>query len=330
MDWRGLGEFGFIKRWIQSRTLCSKQVIVGPGDDSAVWRPRGLQVVTTDLLVEGVDFRIDGTSPRLLGRKLVSVNWSDLAAMGARPRAFLLSLAIPSSRIAPGFFESFRKGVFEVLDSYQADLLGGDISQSPKSLVLSGVALGEALWKGNPEVLRSGASPGDLLYVTGRLGEAALGLELQRRARVKGGAPFLSRLHDPNPPVETGMWLAKNRLITSMIDISDGLLLDLRHILEASRCGAEIYLEALPLSDRYRKVCRELSLSPWDLALSGGEDYELLFTVSSRNRSKLEKRGGFTCIGSILSRRQGLRVIGLNGKSYPFKKEGYDHFRSRL
>lgn len=330
MNWKELGEFGFIEQWIRSRSSRRKQVLVGPGDDGAVWRSHGLQVVTTDLLVEEVDFRLEWTSPRWLGRKLISVNLSDLAAMGARPWGFLISLAIPLTRIAPDFFDPFRKGVFEVLDRYKIDLLGGDVSSSPQSLVLNGVALGEAVWKGAPKNLRSGARPGDLIFVTGRLGEAALGLELQRRGLLNEGPEFLSRLHDPNPPVEMGLWLARNRLATSMMDVSDGLKADLRHILEASRCGAEVHLEALPLSSRYKRICQKLSLSPWDLALSGGEDYELLFTISPKNRRRIEGRKGITWIGSVLSESQGFKILDRDGNPHQVQKEGFDHFRPTL
>ncbi|MBI4209169.1 MAG: thiamine-phosphate kinase [Deltaproteobacteria bacterium] len=330
MNWEELGEFGFIEQWIRPRSRRRRQVIVGPGDDGAVWRSRKPQVITTDILVENVDFRLEWTSPRHLGRRLVSVNLSDLAAMGAKPWGFLISLAIPLTRVAPDFFDPFRKGVFEVLDRYQIDLLGGDISQSPKSLVLSGVALGEVVWKGSRGMLRSGARPGDLIFVTGRLGEAALGLELQRRGLLNEGPGFLSRLHDPDPPIETGLWLARNRFTTSMIDISDGFSVDLRHILEASRCGAEVRLEALPLSSRYKRICQKLSLSPWDLALSGGEDYELLFTVSPKDRRRVENRKGITWIGSVLSGSQGFKILDRDGKPYFVKKEGFDHFRSAL
>lgn len=331
-SWRELGEFGFIRKWIDSNRKWREETIVGPGDDGAVWAPQTSQVITTDLLIEEIDFRIGGIPPEALGRKLVSINLSDLAAMGAKPFGFLVSLAIPE-RISPEFFDPFREGVFERLARYRIDLLGGDVSRSPGPLVLNGTAVGEVVGAGGDRMLRSGARPGDRIYVTGTLGDAALGLELEKSPLGEEERFFVTRLHDPTPRVEVGVGLAECGLPTAMIDVSDGLLQDLRHILDASHCGAELWLRDFPFSEGYLELCRQRELSSFDLALSGGEDYELLFTVREGDQGRVEQLFerldcSVAWIGRVTPPSDGVRILDPEGRLYSPRKGGFNHFPS--
>ncbi len=274
----------------------------GIGDDAAVIsqsRSHDL-VITADLLIENIDFRLEWTTPRLLGHKAFAVSLSDIAAMGARPRYALLSIGIPKKIWKTSFIDEFYDGFFSLAGDNHVALIGGDVSRSPDRLVIDSIVMGEV--KRGRAVLRSGAKPGDQIFVTGSLGGAAAGLNLlesgtrvtnrkQRSRRVDAEQKLLLRQLKPEPRVTWGILLGEQRLATSMIDISDGLSSDLKHLCQVSGVGARIDGERIPFDQNISAASRR-DFNSLDLALNGGEDFELLFTVSQRNREKLRARLG--------------------------------------
>jgi thiamine-monophosphate kinase len=318
-----LGEFGLIDR-IARRVAPSPAVVLGIGDDAAALRPTPgtLTLITSDMLLEGVHFDLSFCDPQSLGRKSLAVNLSDLAAMGARPRQFLLSIALPAN-ISLEFVDGFLAGVMEQAERFGVTLVGGDTCASRGGLVVSITALGEQL----PErvVKRSGASPGDLICVTGTVGDSAAGLN-ELRNGVRDG--FLVARHlDPQPRVEAGVALAEAGLASAMIDVSDGVLADLGHICELSGVGARLELLRLPLSEEYRAAC---GADPFALALSGGEDYELLFCVPKGRLSEVELLLAglglpLSLIGEI-TKGSAVELVTPQGGAYQPGRRGFDHF----
>jgi len=318
-----LGEFGLIDR-IARRVAPSPAVVLGIGDDAAgiLPTPGTLTLVTSDMLLEGVHFDLSFCDPRSLGRKSLAVNLSDLAAMGARPRQFLLSIALPAT-ISLEFVDGFVAGVMEQAERFGATLVGGDTCASRGGVAISITALGEQL--PGRVVTRGGAAPGDLVCLTGTVGDAAAGLNELRKGVREGF--LVSRQLDPQPRVEAGVALAEAGLVSAMIDVSDGVLADLTHICELSGVGARLELAQLPLSEEYRAAC---GADPFDLALSGGEDYELLFCVPKGRLAEteallesLELR--FSVIGEI-SQGSALELVTPQGGAYAPGKRGFDHF----
>ncbi|HEY6838741.1 MAG TPA: thiamine-phosphate kinase [Geobacteraceae bacterium] len=322
-----IGEFGLIDR-IAARVTASRQVNIGIGDDAAAVAPSPgmLTLVTTDMLVEGIHFDLALTDARSLGRKALSVNLSDIAAMGGNPRQALLALAIPRE-LPVEFLDSFIDGVLSRGTEFDVTLIGGDTCASPSGLTISITVMGEQL----PErvVSRGGARPGDLIFVTGTLGDSALGLELLRRG-IRDGGPVTRHL-DPAPRVREGVALAATGLPTAMIDVSDGLLADLGHILRLSQVGACLELAQLPLSESFTAEGQGSSSDPFGLALSGGEDYELLFTAppsaEAAIRSLLASHATLvTVIGHITTAGE-LRISAPDGGEYRPQRQGYNHFQ---
>jgi len=321
-----IGEFGLIDR-IAGKVRDKFSVPIGIGDDAAGIRPAEgtLTLVTSDMLIEGVHFDFNLTDPRSLGRKSLAVNLSDMAAMGCRPRYFLLSMGVPS-HVSVDFLDAFIAGIMDRADQFAVGLIGGDTCSSKSGFVISITMMGEQL----PEqtVRRSGAVPGDMICVTGTVGDSALGLQLLQRGE-REGLPVLRHL-DPVPRVAEGMALAEARLPSAMIDISDGLAADLGHILDQSGVGACVHLESIPLSEPFRCGCNSMDLDPFSLALAGGEDYELLFTVPPAQqhlvRELLTGTGSsVTVIGNITESRH-LSIIAGDGSEYTLAAKGYDHF----
>ena len=318
-----LGEFGLIDR-IKARVAASPFVPLGIGDDAAALLPTPgtVTLITSDMLLDGVHFDLSFCDPRSLGRKSLSVNLSDLAAMGAVPRQFLLSIALPGE-ISLEFLDDFMAGVMEQADRFGVTLVGGDTCASRGGLVISITALGEQ----RPErvVKRSGASPGDLICLSGSVGDAAAGLNELRRGVREGY--LVSRQLDPQPRVEAGVALATAGVAGAMIDVSDGALADLTHICELSRVGARLDLARLPLTEEYLASC---GADPYALALSGGEDYELLFTVPRGSES--EMRAIFaglglrvSVIGEIVA-EEGVELVTAEGGVYTPALRGFEHF----
>ena len=321
-----LGEFGLIKR-IASRVKNGDGVVIGIGDDAAATAtsPGCLNLLTSDMLVEGIHFDLGYSDPHSLGRKSLAVNISDVAAMGGKPRNFLLSLAIPSG-VNVEFIDSFCGGMLEIAEEFGVTLIGGDTCASHRGLVVSVTLIGEQA----PEkiIRRNGATPGDLVLVSGNLGDSALGLEMLRNGQRDGYA--VRRHLDPTPRVREGVGLAEANLATSMIDISDGVLADLGHILEQSRAGATICPEKIPRSDFFLVNSPHYMSDPEMLALAGGEDYELLFTARPGDYAKIiglfqELGTPVTCIGQIIA-EQRLLVKTASGEELAIDRRGYNHF----
>lgn len=322
-----IGEFALIAA-IKEMAAKGEGVIKGIGDDAAVLRPSPgmVSLVTTDLLLEGVHFNLEFIDPYRLGRKAAAINLSDIASCGGQPRAMLASLAIaPDTELA--FVQSLYKGMLKQAQEFKVALVGGDTSRGEK-LMISVTLIGEA--EEAKIVYRSGARKGDLIFVTGTLGDAALGLQQLKQGKREGA--LIQRHLAPAPRVKEGQAIAQQGLATAMIDISDGLVADLGHIAEANTVGAEVRLSDLPLSEEYRQKVGTYSHDPYALALSGGEDYELLFTCKPEKEQavgKLAKELGIpiTAIGEIVDASAGIRVIGEGGKEYVLKHKGHDHFR---
>jgi thiamine-monophosphate kinase len=321
------GEFEIITQ-IKERCQASPVVQLGIGDDCAILQlpPGELLLSTTDMLIESVHFRRDWTGLLSLGRKSAAVNLSDLAAMGATPRALFLALAIPADLIAEDI-DLFFEGFLEVCHDSGAVLAGGDTSSSQAGLSICVTALGSA--PATEVVRRSGAKPGDGLYVTGALGDSSLALQWLGEGRALP-PELLNRHLEPTARVKAGRALARSGIATAMIDVSDGLLADLGHILKASLVGACIQVDRLPLSSALRATGDEDSRL-FDRALTGGEDYELLFTATPESEGKIARIASenslpITRIGTISMAAEEF-VLEYNGNMYPLPlHRGYKHF----
>lgn len=319
------GEFELIARYFNRVTSSRRDVEKGIGDDCALLNVPEKQTlaISTDTLVEGVHFLRD-IHPADLGYKALAVNLSDLAAMGADPAWLTLALTLPD--VNESWLAAFSDSLFELLDYYDMQLIGGDTTRGPLSMTLGIhglVPVGRAL-------RRSGAKPGDWIFVTGTLGDSAAGLALlQHRCRLSDPAvheTLIKRHLRPMPRVLQGQ--ALRSLATSAIDVSDGLLADLGHILQSSRVGARLNVDALPLSPALRDHFDADQVQRW--ALAGGEDYELCFTVPEVNRGALDVALGhlgvpYTCIGQIAPEADGFMLLE-NGKPLNFNHKGFDHF----
>lgn len=321
-----LGEFGLISR-IAVGVVAHDGVITGIGDDAAVTvLSAGMQQLTsTDMLLEDVHFRRSWHDPYRLGRKSLAVSISDIAAMGAIPRWTLLSLAIPPD-LPLDFIDEFMRGFLAMASEHRIALIGGDTCSSRSGLTISVTIMGEQ-YPGKI-VRRSGAMPDDDIWVTGTLGDAALGLKLVEQGR--GSDYLVSRLLDPNPRVSVALALTAAGVVTAMIDVSDGVLADYGHIAELSGVGGCIHLADLPLSACFRSHAAHLPVTPYQVVLSGGEDYELCFTAHRSSREKIVdcvKKCGIavTRIG-IVTNCPGVTVVNPDGTPYRVQKEGFNHF----
>jgi len=322
-----VGEFGLIGR-IARRVAPGAGVMVGIGDDAAAVEPTGgcVTLVTSDMLVEGVHFDLSLCDPATLGRKALAVNLSDIAAMGGKPRHFLLSLAIPPA-LPVEFLDSMVTGLLERAEEFGVVLIGGDTCSTRDGLVVSVTVMGEQL--PGLVVRRGGAAAGDLVFVTGTLGDSALGFELLKMGEREGEA--VERHLDPAPRVREGMALACAGLPSAMIDVSDGLLADLSHILDLSGVGARLELARLPLSRSFRLKAPAVAPDPFTFPLAGGEDYELLFTAPAAREEAVrelfrELGSGVSLIGEITSDRR-LVVLDDDGSECRIEAHGYNHFQ---
>ncbi|MFZ5861659.1 MAG: thiamine-phosphate kinase [Nitrospirota bacterium] len=333
---RRLGEFGLIARLAKLCPTTSPQVRLGVGDDAAIVRPRPNTelLVTTDVLVEGVDFERGNTPFDRLGEKALAANLSDIAAMGGRPTVFFVSLSLPA-RASVREAEALYRGLGRCAKRYNVALGGGDMSSAPcwsvAVTVLGEVARGRAL-------TRAGARAGDLLCVTGTLGDSGAGLALlQRRGRLPRGLVrsharrLIDRHQLPTARLIVGQQLAAHRLATAAIDLSDGLAADVRHLCEASNVGVEIDLPALPISTALRRYAETVGHDPIRFALGGGEDFELLVTIPPENLARAQRLAAddtpLTVIGRVTPARRGLVMIDGAGRRRPLSVAGYEHFR---
>ena len=290
---------------------------LGIGDDASVVRSgRHFQLISTDILIEDVHFRLRDISQRELALKALAVNISDIAAMGGRAQYFYLGLGFPG-RLSKTELFHFFKGLEQGCRKWGVELAGGDYSRSEKMSVAVTI-----VGQSPKPVLRSGARPGDWIAVTGPTGESALGLQL-----LLGGertSPYIRKHQRTVPQDRKGPILAG--YVSAMIDISDGLLLDLSRLLAASGTGAEIDYEKIPVSRPFKKLCRQFHFSEKNLVLAGGEDYQLLFAISPRRETALRKtKIGYHLIGRVTAQRS-LRVRE-NGRRLEIARLGFDHFR---
>ncbi len=334
-DLRQLGEFGLIQRLIRHGPGLAPghAVLVGPGDDAAVIAIGGGRALalTTDVLVEGVDFERRWCPPRALGAKALAVNLSDLAAIGARPTSYLVTLGLPPDTPLK-YIDQLHAGMTQQARRHRLTLLGGDLSASDRVFVAI-TTLGTV--RANRIVRRAGARSGDVLCVTGTLGDARAGLErLQAAGRADRGY-LAGRQLEPTARVAAGLALSETRLATAMIDLSDGLTADLVHLCAASAVGACIDEGRLPLARGLMQYARAAGRDPVGYALAGGEDFELLFTVRPERVRELERLArhlklALTPIGWITPRRNGLTVATIGGHTRTLPAQGYDHFRPPL
>ena len=325
-----LGEFGLIER-IRKATPKGHGVRVGIGDDAA-WldcRSRTF-LLTADLLIEGIHFKLEWSTFYSLGYKTLAVNLSDIAAMGGTPAYLTLSLGIPSDFTTKDTDEFYR-GIRFLAARSGVSLAGGDTSAADRFFI-SASLIGHCPYA---PVLRSGAKPGDDLYVTGTLGDSALGLELikkKNRHKRRGAAAYLIRRHQfPSARLRAGALLARERLARAMMDVSVALLQDLSHLCKASTVGAEVWENALPLSSAYKRLAGKKRAVH---GLSGREDYELLFCVRPRDKDRLKKikrRLGvpITRIGKCLPAGERVKVVDGRGGAVSLSLRGYDHFKNK-
>ena len=317
-----------IERALQGHFSASREISLAIGDDAALFRPRAGHelILTCDWFLEGTHFLRDKNPPDSVGWKCLARALSDVAAMGGLPRCFLLSLAVPASHTGR-WLDKFLGGLRRASQKFQCVLAGGDTTQRKEILVnitvVAEIETGRA-------VLRSSARLGDLIYVSGRLGEAELGLQIlrgsQRPANPKD--PLVKRHLYPEPRLELGLWLAKKRLASAMMDLSDGLSSDLPRLCAASGVGARLESERIPLI-RNLDTARKLSPDPLLLALHGGDDYELLFTVTSQKAKSLPNAFQgvkLTLIGRI-TQKTTLLVSDESGRERPLTPGGWDPFR---
>lgn len=326
MSLAACGEFGLIER-IRAQVGGRDDILLGIGDDccATTLPPGEVLLTTTDLLLEGIHFRRAWTDLFALGRKAVAVNISDVAAMGGTPRTLSLGLALPS-RLSPEEFDQLINGVLAAAQEYGAVLTGGDTCRSPDGLMISLTVQGSVL--PTRMLRRSGARIGDRLYVSGTLGDSALALRELLAGRIPDREIAL-RHHQPPARLRLGQELARRQLATALIDLSDGLLADLGHILDASGVGARINAATLPLSTTFRAaLANEASLL--ELALAGGEDYELLWSAPPAAVDALAALGTeleleLTCIGAVEA-EAGLKVFDADDREMVLKRTGFNHF----
>jgi thiamine-monophosphate kinase len=318
------GEFSLINTYFKTPHT-RQDVTIGVGDDCAVVSiPEGKQLaVTVDTLVSGIHFPSD-TSPADIACKAIAVNLSDLAAIGARPAWLTLALTLPEGD--ESWVRSFADSFHATADRYEVQLIGGDTTQGPLSITV------QALGLVDPEhvMRRGGARPGDAIYVSGTLGDAAAGLKILQQEQLddENQAWLVNRLNRPQARVELGN--RASAFCRCAIDISDGLAADLGHILEASDCGATVNVDRIPLSHQLVEYSNNRNEVDWNRVLSGGDDYELCLVVAPENDNRLMQLAGelslpLTRIGTIEA-RGALNFIDASGATYLLNDNGYEHF----
>ncbi len=327
-----LGEFGLIERFAAKTTGQEEPGLVGIGDDCAVF-PRSSgqdMLLTTDMLVEGVHFLREKTTPHLLGRKSLAVNLSDIAACGGTPRHAVVSVALPAD-VDVEYAETLFRGMDECAREYGVRIVGGDTTSSPKGLVINVALTGEI--KHGQAILRSGASQGNAVFISGPVGDAAAGLEIITRHEQWAGEYeyLLAAYHNPTPHVAEGQEIGKSGRVTAMIDVSDGVAADLTHLCRASGLGARIFADKLPKSTALRNYASRAELDIHDFAISGGEDYVLLFTVSPANQAIIANTLAEKCFRPIhqigeITAGPDLEYVLPDGRIEPLKSRGWNHF----
>ena len=335
-----LGEFGLIDHITKNFTPKEKSTIKGVGDDAAVIAGSEMQtLVTTDLLVEGVHFDMVYTPLIHLGYKAVVVNLSDIYAMNGTPKQITFSIAI-SSKFSLEAVEELYKGAYLACEKYKVDLVGGDTTTSLAGLFIAVTAIGEVAK--DEVVYRNSAKVNDLICVSGDLGSAYMGLLiLEREKQVfkadKNMQPDLSGFDyilerqlkpEPRPDIINALKGAKIKP-TAMIDVSDGLASDIMHICKQSKLGCSIYEEKLPISQDTMKVCMDFNMSSITAALNGGEDYELLFTISQDDYDRVKDIMGISVIGHMTDEKAGCKLVTKAGEEVEMKAQGWDALKAK-
>ena len=335
-----LGEFGLIEHLTRNIELKNASSIVGVGDDAAVLDHFGKQtVITTDLLIEGVHFDLAYTPLKHLGYKSVIVNLSDVYAMNAIPTQITLSIGI-SNRFSLEALDEFYEGVYAACEKYDVDLIGGDTSSSQKGFIISITAIGEIA----PDkfVKRSTAKNGDLICCSGDLGAAYLGLVFLEREKkifletptvkpdLEGEKYVIGRFLKPEARKDIIEFFGDAEIIpTAMMDISDGLSSEILHICKQSELGCILYEEKIPVAEETRKAAFKFELDPTACALSGGEDYELLFTISQADHEKLVLNEQVSIIGYMTEPEKGKKIITKGGNTFDITAQGWNAFEKK-
>ena len=333
-----LGEFALIDHLTKNIEIQNASTIVGVGDDAAVIDHFGKQtVITNDLLIEGVHFDLTYTPLKHLGYKTVVVNVSDIYAMNATPTQIVLGIAF-SNRFSVEALNEFYEGVYAACEVYGVDLIGGDTTTSQKGFIISCTAIGEV----SPDkfVKRSGAKKGELLCVTGDLGAAFLGLTLLEREKkiflespgvqpdLEGEKYVVGRLLKPEARKDVIDFFAENNIMPSaMIDVSDGLSSEILHLCKQSNVGCVLYEEKIPIGDETKNAAYKFNLDPTACALSGGEDYELLFTVNQDDYDLISKNNDISIIGYLTDAEAGSHIITKGGGKHPITAQGWNAFK---
>ena len=340
-DVNELGEFGLIDKVTSDFRKYHNSTLLGIGDDAAVIDiGNGYQGITTDMLMEGIHFDVIYSPMRHLGYKSVVVNLSDIYAMNMTPQAITVSIAI-SNRYSVEAVTELYNGIRTACDMYKVDLIGGDTTSNLKGLAISVTAVG---YGNNREEIcfRSGAQKGDILCVTGDLGAAYLGLQLLEREKqlfledntikpdFQNQYYLIERQLKPEARKDAIEYFNKVKLIpTSMIDISDGLSSDLFHLCNASGLGAFIEESKVPIHPQAKELALEFNMDPISCALSGGEDYELLFTVSPEDLEKIKYMPGAYIIGEMVAKEDGVTLHTTGGNIHQVTSQGWNHFNSK-
>jgi len=333
-----LGEFGLIDHLTKNIELQNASSIVGVGDDAAVIDHFGKQtVISSDMLVEGVHFDLMYTPLKHLGYKSVVINISDIYAMNAIPTQVILNIAI-SNRFSVEAIDEFYSGVYAACENYGVDLVGGDTSSSQKGFIISITAIGEVA--PGKYVKRSTAEKGDLVCVSGDLGGAYIGLLFLEREKkiylenpkiqpdLESESYVIGRLLKPEARKDIIEFFEAQTLVpTSMMDISDGLSSEILHICKESDLGCVIYEDKLPIAEEMRSAAYKFQIDPTACALSGGEDYELLFTISQNDYDKITLNGDISVIGYTSEMEKGTHIITKGDSTYPITAQGWNAFK---
>lgn len=332
-----LGEFGLIEHLTQNIELQNASSIVGVGDDAAVIDHFGRQtVISTDLLLEGIHFDLAYTPLKHLGYKSIIVNLSDIYAMNAQPTQVTVSIGV-SNRFSLEALDEFYEGVYAACEKYGVDLVGGDTASSQKGFVISVTAIGEVA--PGKFVKRSTARTGDLLCCTGDLGAAYLGLIFLEREKkiylenpsikpdLEGEKYVIGRLLKPEASKETISFFEQAEILpTSMMDISDGLSSEILHLCSQSNLGCILYEEKLPIAEDTKNAAFKFELDPTACALSGGEDYELVFTIDPKDYDKLAANTQISIIGYMTEPEKGKKILTKGGNSFDITAQGWNAF----
>jgi thiamine-monophosphate kinase len=340
MELSELGEFGLIEHLTKTIELKHTSSVKGVGDDAAIVDYKGKQTaITTDMLVEGVHFNLSYMPMKHLGYKAVAVNLSDIAAMNASPRQITVSLAI-SSKFPVDAIEELYIGIYIACEKYKIDLIGGDTTSSKSGLIISITALGEI--EEGKAVFRNTAKEGDLIVVSGDLGSAYIGLQILEREYgifkenprvqpdLEGHNYVLERQLKPEARTDITELLKELKVHpTSMIDISDGLASEIIHICLQSEVGCRLYEEKIPIDPVTYNTAREMNLDPTVCAMNGGEDYELLFTISPKDFEKIKANPNLSVIGHITDKAAGMQLVTKADSLHPITAQGWDAFLKR-